>query len=111
MEQVLSDEKQRIKQELQSSINNLQKLFEGLKIEIENEIKEKDQIIHQMQQKIEKLQEKPKINDVKKDATELGALLEIEQAIFYQKYNKIQEKVKSSDQLVTQISNLRTYYE
>ena len=38
-------------------------------------------------------------------------LLVTQQTIFYQKYNKIQEKGNTSDQLVTQISNQRTYYE
>ena len=38
-------------------------------------------------------------------------LLVTQKTIFYQNYNQIQEKVKTSDQLVTQISNLKTYYE
>ena len=111
MEQVFSDEKQRIEQELQLSINNMQQQFEGLKLKLENEIKEKDQIIHHLQQRIEKLQENPKINEVKKEATYLEALLATQQAVFHQKYNQIQEQVKTNDRLVTQISNLRTYYE
>ena len=37
-----------------------------------------------MQQKVEKLQEKPKINEVKKEVTKLEALLATKQVIFYQ---------------------------
>ena len=54
-----------------------------------------------MQQKVKKLQEKPKINEVKKEAIKLVALMETQKEIFYQNYIHIQGQVKTNDQLVT----------
>ena len=64
-----------------------------------------------MEQNIENIQEKPKINEVNKEATELEALLENKKEVFYQNYIYIQEQVRTSDQSVTHISSMRTYYE
>lgn len=111
MEQVFLNEKQKIEQELQSNFNTLQQEFEALKLKLGNELKEKDQLIHQLKQKIEKFQENPELNAVKKEATQLEASLSKQPTTFYHKINQVQELVKTDDQLVTQISDLRTYYD
>ena len=68
-------------------------------------------MIHQLRQGIEKLQENPKINAIRKEAAELETLLSKQQTTFYHKINQIQELVKTNDLLVTQIYGLKTYYD
>ena len=111
MEKVFLNEKKNIEQELQLNVPTLQQDFEALKLKLGNDLNEKDHPIHQLKKKIEKFQENLKLNTIKKEETELDTSLSKQQSTFYHKLNQVQELVKTSDHLVTQIYYLRTYYD
>lgn len=74
-------------------------------------MKDKDEQILQLKQRINKLRGNPEINEVRKEASELDMLLTIQQAIFCHKLALIHDLSKTIDSLLNQLSDFRMFYE